>query len=50
MEEVPEINKAFVVANQANLTREEIENLEARQIYIHDKKNSIKRANNQAIE
>ncbi|MEB3342687.1 Rpn family recombination-promoting nuclease/putative transposase [Okeania sp.] len=50
MEEVPEINKAFVVANQANLTREEIENLEARQIYIYDQKNSIKRAKNQAIE
>ncbi|MGK7918714.1 MAG: Rpn family recombination-promoting nuclease/putative transposase [Trichodesmium sp.] len=50
MAEVPEINQAFVVANQANLTREEIENLEARQIYIHDQKNSIKRAKNQAIE
>ena len=34
MAEVPEINEAFLVANQANLTSEEFENLEARKIYI----------------
>ncbi|MCA1992228.1 MAG: Rpn family recombination-promoting nuclease/putative transposase [Coleofasciculus sp. S288] len=44
MGEVPEIRKAFEVANQANLSREELEDLERREIYIHDQRNAIKRA------
>ncbi len=41
---VPEIQKAFEIANQANLSREELEDLEKREIYIHDQRNAIKRA------
>jgi predicted transposase/invertase (TIGR01784 family) len=41
---VPEIRKAFEVANQANLNREELEDLEKREIWIHDQRNAIKRA------
>ena len=50
MREVPEIEKAFEVANQAGLSREEFENLEARETYIADQKNAIKRAIQQGIE
>lgn len=41
---VPEIRKAFEVANQANLNREELEDLEKREIWIHDQRNAIKKA------
>jgi predicted transposase/invertase (TIGR01784 family) len=50
MGEVPEIRKAFEVANQANLTREELEDLEKREIWIHDQRNAIKKAVNQAVK
>jgi predicted transposase/invertase (TIGR01784 family) len=47
---VPEIRKAFEVANQANLNREELEDLEKREIWIHDQRNAIKKAVNQAVK
>ena len=47
---VPEINKAFEIANQANLNREELEDLEKREIYIHDQRNAIKKALRQGRE
>ncbi len=50
METVPEIKKAFEIANQANLNREELEDLEKREIYIHDQRNAIKRAIRQGKE
>ena len=50
MGEIPEIRKAFEVANQANLSREELEDLEKREIWIHDQRNAIKRAVNQALK
>ncbi|MCA1990565.1 MAG: Rpn family recombination-promoting nuclease/putative transposase [Coleofasciculus sp. S288] len=50
MASVPEIKKAFEVANQANLTREELEDLEKREIYIHDQRNAIRRAMRQGRE
>jgi predicted transposase/invertase (TIGR01784 family) len=50
MGEIPEIRKAFEVANQANLTREELEDLEKREIWIHDQRNAIKKAVNQAVK
>ncbi|NER26842.1 MAG: Rpn family recombination-promoting nuclease/putative transposase [Symploca sp. SIO1C4] len=50
MSEVPEIQKAFEVANQANLSREEFENLEQREVYIHDQKNAMKKALRQGLE
>lgn len=50
MGEIPEIRKAFEVANQANLTREELEDLEKREIWIHDQRNAIRRATRQGKE
>lgn len=50
MGQVPEIRKAFEVANQANLTREELEALEQREIYIHDQRNAIRLALRQGIQ
>ena len=50
MEEVPEIKKAFVVANEVNLTREELEDLEKGQIWIHDQRNAITKAVKQAVK
>ncbi len=47
---VPEIQKAFEVANQANLTREELDDLQHREIWIHDQRNAIKRAVRQGRE
>jgi len=48
--EIPEIQKAFAIANQANLTRNELEDLEKREIYIHDQRNAITKAVNQAVK
>jgi len=47
---VPEIKKAFDIANQANLSREELAELEKQEIYIHDQRNAIKRALRQGRE
>ena len=49
MGSVPEIQKAFAIANQANLNREELEELSQREIYIHDQRNAIRKAVNQAV-
>ncbi|HBE18641.1 MAG TPA: transposase [Cyanobacteria bacterium UBA11149] len=55
--EVPEkvggvaaIRKAFEVANIATLNREELEELEHREIYIIDQRNAIKKAQQQGLE
>ncbi|MFB2894736.1 Rpn family recombination-promoting nuclease/putative transposase [Aerosakkonemataceae cyanobacterium BLCC-F50] len=45
--EIPEIQKAFAIANQANLSRDELEDLEKREIYIYDQRNAITKAVNQ---
>ncbi len=50
MERIPEIKKAFEIANQASLSREELEDLEKREIYIHDQRNAIKKALKQGIQ
>jgi len=50
MAQVPEIRRAFEVANQANLTREELEAIEQREIYIHDQRNAIRLALKQGRE
>ena len=50
MREVPAILKAFEVANQANLSREEFENLEQRKVYIQDQKNAMRKAMRQGIQ
>ncbi len=46
---VPEIQKAFEIANQANLNRDELEDLQKREIFIQDQRNAITRAVNQKI-
>ncbi len=50
MGSIPEIQRAFTVANQANLSREEYENLEQREIYIQDQKNAARKALRQGFE
>ena len=50
MAQVPEIRQAFELANQGNLTREEVETLDHQEIYIHDHRNAIKLAWRQGFE
>ena len=47
---VPEIRKAFEIANQANLSQDELEDLEKREMFIHDQRNAIKKALKQGLE
>jgi predicted transposase/invertase (TIGR01784 family) len=50
MNVVPEIKKAFEIANQANLSQDELDDLEHREIFIHDQRNAIKKALRQGLE
>ncbi|MEA5469916.1 Rpn family recombination-promoting nuclease/putative transposase [Spirulina sp. 06S082] len=50
MGEVPEIMKAFEIANQANFNRDELEDLEKREMFIHDQKNVITKALKQGMQ
>ena len=50
MESVPAIKQAFAIANQANLSLEEIDELEHQEIFIQDQRNAIKKALDQGIE
>jgi predicted transposase/invertase (TIGR01784 family) len=50
MNAVPEIKKAFEIANQANFSQDELEDLEHREIFIHDQRNAIKKALKQGLE
>jgi predicted transposase/invertase (TIGR01784 family) len=50
MESVPEIKQAFAIANQANLSSEEIDELEHQEIFIQDQRNVVKKALNQGLE
>ncbi len=47
---VPAIRQAFEVANQANLNREELDELEHQAIFIQDQRNAIVRATRQGRE
>ncbi|MCA6521238.1 MAG: hypothetical protein IM585_11610 [Pseudanabaena sp. M135S2SP2A07QC] len=47
---MPEIKQAFAIANQANLSSEEIDELEHQEIFIQDQRNVVKKALNQGIE
>lgn len=38
---VPEIQKAFTIANEANLSRQELEDLEKREMFIEDQRGAI---------
>lgn len=50
MGEIPEILRAFEIANQANFNRDELEDLEKREIFIHDQRNAITKALNQGMK
>jgi len=50
MGEVEAIKKAFEVANRADLTREELEDLEHQEIYIQDQRNATIKAVKQAVK
>lgn len=50
MDDIPAIKKAFAIANQANLTREELNDLEHRAVFIHDQRNAIKKAERLGLE
>jgi len=44
---IPEIKQAFAIANEVNLTTEQIEDMEMQEMFIHDQRNAIKKALNQ---
>ncbi len=44
MANIPQLKKAFTIANETTLTPEELEDLEKREIYIYDQRNAIKKA------
>jgi predicted transposase/invertase (TIGR01784 family) len=44
MAEVPEIKKAFYIANQANLSLDELEDQEKSEIFIQDQRGAITKA------
>jgi predicted transposase/invertase (TIGR01784 family) len=50
MDEVPEIRQAFEVASQANLTPDELDELEHQIIFIQDQRNAISLAEKQGIQ
>jgi predicted transposase/invertase (TIGR01784 family) len=50
MEEIPEIKKAFYIANQANLTLDELEDQEKEEIYIQDQRGVVSKAIKQGLE
>jgi predicted transposase/invertase (TIGR01784 family) len=41
MDSIPEIHRAFEIANQANLTREEMEDMDRREMFIYDQQGAI---------
>ena len=50
MVNIPEIYKAFDLANQVNLSREELEDLERREMFVYDQQGAILKANLAGIE
>ena len=44
---VPEIRQAFEMANEVNLTPDQIEDMEMQEMFIHDQRNAIKKAMSQ---
>ncbi|MEQ9553815.1 MAG: Rpn family recombination-promoting nuclease/putative transposase [Coleofasciculus sp. G3-WIS-01] len=41
MDNIPELHRAFEIANQANLTLEELEDLERREMFIYDQQGAV---------
>ena len=50
MDDIPEIKKAFYIANQASLTLEELEDQEKSEIFIQDQRGAISKALQQGLE
>jgi predicted transposase/invertase (TIGR01784 family) len=50
MDRIPEIHQAFDIANQARLTREELEDLDRREQFIYDQQGAIIKAVQEGIE
>ncbi|MEM0980647.1 MAG: Rpn family recombination-promoting nuclease/putative transposase [Cyanobacteria bacterium P01_H01_bin.58] len=50
MSAIPALRQAFEFANQANLSSEELEDLEHREMFIHDQRNALKLAHRQGRE
>ena len=50
MDSIPEIHKAFNIANQASLSREEVEDLDRREQFIYDQQGAIIKAVQDGIE
>jgi len=48
LETVPQIQRAFQIANQTNLTREELDEVEKVELFLQDQKNAISFAENEA--
>lgn len=41
MDDIPELHRAFEIANQADLTPSELEDLERREMFIYDQQGAI---------
>ena len=50
MDSIPEIHEAFNIANQASLSREEVEDLDKREQFIYDQQGAIIKASREGIE
>lgn len=50
MEDIPEFQKAFYIANQANLSLDELEDQEKSEIFIQDQRGAITKAIRQGLE
>lgn len=50
MDSIPEIHEAFNIANQASLSREEVEDLDRREQFIYDQQGAIIKAVQDGIE
>lgn len=50
MDDIPEIKKAFHIANQANLTPEELDDQEKNEFFIQDQRNFVNKAVTKAVK
>jgi predicted transposase/invertase (TIGR01784 family) len=49
MSEIPEINQAFTIANRINLSAEELEDIERREMFVREQKGSIELSRETAL-
>lgn len=50
MDSVPEIHQAFCIADRANLSPEELANIERQEMFIHDQQGAIIKAVKDAVQ